>query len=129
MVVEKENVNKLAAETEMMNDIYGFIIENKWLILLVLEVFAWSATFFMFFARYKMQSDLWFKVASAMLIMTGFVPQILLGVINFSENKELDWFTLVLLLLVVYGATAGKNHVRKIDDWARGKFSHSVRED
>lgn len=94
---------------EELTAIYGFIIDNKWLILLVLEVFAWSATFFMLYARYKMQSDFWFRVASAILIMTGFVPQILLGVINFIDTKELDLFTLVLVLLVVYGGTVGKN--------------------
>ena len=109
---------------EELTAIYGFIIDNKWLILLVLEVFAWSATFFMFYARYKMQSDFWFKAASAMLIMTGFVPQILLGVINFNETKEIDLFTLVLVLLVVYGCTVGKEHVRKLDAWARMKFSN-----
>ena len=109
---------------EELTAIYGFIIDNKWLILLVLEVFAWSATFFMLYARYKMQSDFWFKAASAMLIMTGFVPQILLGVINFNETKELDLFTLVLVLLLVYGGTLGKKHVQKMDDWARTKFSN-----
>ena len=112
----------------MMNDFYGFIVENKWLILLVLEVFAWSATFFMLYARYKMHSDFWFKAASAMLIMTGFVPQILLGVINFIDSKELDLFTLVLVLLVVYGGTVGKKHVQKLDDWARTKFSNRERD-
>lgn len=114
---------------EELTAIYGFIIDNKWLILLVLEVFAWSATFFMLYARYKMQSDFWFRVASAILIMTGFVPQILLGVINFIDTKELDLFTLVLVLLVVYGGTVGKKHVQKLDDWARAKFSNREMED
>lgn len=109
---------------EELTAIYKFIVDNKWLILLVLEVLAWSATFFMFYARYKMQSDFWFKAASAMLIMTGFVPQILLGVISFNETKEIDLFTLVLVLLVVYGCTVGKEHVRKLDAWARMKFSN-----
>ena len=112
----------------MMNDFYGFIVENKWLILLVLEVFAWSATFFMLYASIKMHSDFWFKAAAAMLIMTGFVPQILLGVINFIDSKELDLFTLVLVLLVVYGGTVGKKHVQKLDDWARTKFSNRERD-
>lgn len=114
---------------EELTAIYGFIVENKWMILLVLEVFAWSATFFILYARYKMQSDFWFRVASAMLVMTGFVPQILLGVINFNETRESDLFTLVLVLLVVYGCTVGKKHVRKLDAWARVKFSnHGTKE-
>ena len=77
---------------EELTVIYGFIFENKWLILLVLEVFAWSATFFMLYARYKMQSDFWFKAASAMLIMTGFVPQILR---RFNPNIARSSFTAI----------------------------------
>ena len=109
--------------------IYIFIVENKWGILLALEGLAWTATVFLFYARYKMQSGFWFKVASVMLVLTGFVPQILLGVINFNETKEIDLFTLVLVVLVVYGCTVGKKHVRKLDAWARVKFSNQGKND
>jgi hypothetical protein len=112
--------------------IYNFIVENKWAILLALEGLAWAATVFLFYARYKMQSNFWFKVASVMLVFTGFVPQILLGVINFNETKAVDLFTLVLVVLVVlvvYGCTVGKKHVRKLDAWARVKFSNQESQD
>ncbi|MDF2500491.1 MAG: hypothetical protein K0Q77_1205 [Anaerosporomusa subterranea] len=102
---------------------YQFIIENKWAVLLVLEFFAWSATIFMFYARYKMKSQLWFKVASAILVLTGVIPQVLLGVVNFAATKEMDFFTLVIILLIVYGCTIGKKHVQKLDAWAQKKFS------
>ena len=104
-------------------EIYSIIIENKWIILLVLEVFAWSATFFMIFSRYKLQSAFWFKVGSVVLVLTGFVPQILLGVINFFVAKELDLFSLVIVLLVIFGFTFGKNQVLRLDAWAQKKFS------
>lgn len=99
-------------------------MENKWAILLTLEVFAWSATVFMFYARYKIKSSCLFKAASVMLAFTGFIPQIMLGVINFIENKEIDVFTLVLILLIVYGGTVGKKHVQQLDAWAKMKFSN-----
>jgi len=102
---------------------YNFIMENKWTILLIFEFFAWSATMFMFYARYKMQSQLWFKVASVILILTGVIPQVLLGVVNFVATKEIDLFTLVIVLLIVYGFTIGKKHVQKLDVWAQKKFS------
>ena len=102
---------------------YNFIMENKWTILLMLEFFAWSATIFMFYARYKMQSQLWFKVATVILVLTGVVPQVLLGVANFVATKEMDLFTLVIVLLIVYGFTIGKKHVQKLDVWAQKKFS------
>ena len=102
---------------------YNFIMENKWSILLVLEFFAWSVTTFMFYARYKMQSQFWFKVASIILILTGVIPQVLLGVENFVATKEIDLFTLVIVLLIVYGFTIGKKYVQKLDVWAQKKFS------
>lgn len=102
---------------------YDFIMENKWVILLTLEIFAWSATVFMFYARYKMQSQFWFKIASAILILTGVIPQVLLGVLNFAATKEIDLFTLVIVLLIIYGCTIGKKHIRKLDNWVQKKFS------
>lgn len=98
---------------------YHFIMENKWTILLVLEIFAWSATMFMFYARYKMKSQFWFKISSAVLVSTGVVPQVLLGVMNFVITKEVDLFTIVIVLLIAYGFTVGKKHIKKLDAWAR----------
>lgn len=102
---------------------YNLVMENKWAILLILEFFAWSATFFMFYARYKIQSQFWFKIASAILVLTGVIPQVLLGVVNFVEIKEIDLFTLVIVLLIIYGLTIGEKHVKKLDSWAQKKFS------
>ena len=79
--------------------------------------------FFMIFSRYKLQSAFWFKVGSVVLVLTGFVPQILLGVINFFVAKELDLFSLVIVLLVIFGFTVGKNQVLRLDAWAQKKFS------
>lgn len=102
---------------------YIIIMENKWVILLVLEIFAWTATLFMFYARYKIQSQFWFKLASSILILTGVIPQVLLGVINFVATKEIDLFTLTIVLLIIYGFTIGKKHIRLLDTWAQKKFS------
>lgn len=78
----------------------------------------------MFYARYKIKSNFWFKAASVILLFTGFIPQLLLGVINFIDKKEIDVFTLVLVLLIVYGCTIGKRHVQQLDAWAKAKFSN-----
>ena len=102
---------------------YNLIMENKWAILFILEIFAWSATIFMFYARYKMQSQFWFKVASTILILTGVIPQVLLGVVNFVATKEIDLFTLVIVLLIIYGLTFGRQHVQKLDSWAQKNLS------
>ena len=102
------------------------ILENKWILLLTLEIFAWSSTFFMLYARYKMRSSLWFKTASVLFALTGVIPQVSLGVVNFITKKELDLFSLVILLLIIYGLTIGKKQVQKLDYWAKEKFSEKT---
>ena len=101
---------------------YNVIIDNKWGILIVFEILAWSATFFLLYARYKMQSSFWFKIASVLVVFTGVIPQVLLGVVNFAATREIDFFTLVIVLLIIYGLTIGKRHVQKLDSWAKKKF-------
>ncbi|GMA98114.1 hypothetical protein PIPA1_09140 [Pelosinus sp. IPA-1] len=106
-----------------VNYMYNLIMENKWAILIILEFFAWSATIFIFYARYKMQSQFWLKVASTILVLTGVIPQVLLGIVNFVVTEEIDLFTLTIVLLIVYGLTIGKKHIQKLDSWAQKKFS------
>jgi len=103
----------------------NFILEYKWMILLILEVLAWLATFFMFYARYQMQSTLWFRLALILTVATGIIPQVLMGIVNFSATKEVDLFVLVIIMLFLYGLTFGKKHVQKLDEWMQNKFLKS----
>ncbi|MDR7002008.1 hypothetical protein [Neobacillus niacini] len=100
-----------------------FLVENKWVILVSLEVLAWSSTFFLLYARYGLQSSFWFKVATVLFALTGVIPQVLMGIINFIATRKVDLFTLIIVLLILYGFTLGKGHVKKLDAWAQGKFS------
>jgi hypothetical protein len=99
-----------------------FLVDNKWFILIGLEVLAWTSTFFLFYARYRLQSNFWFKVGTILFAITGVIPQVLIGIINFIIKRQLDIFTLVILLLIIYGATIGKKQVKKLDAWAQKKF-------
>ena len=101
-----------------------FLIENKWAILVSLEVLAWSSTFFLLYARYGLKSSFWFKVGTVLFAVTGVIPQVLMGIINFISTKKVDLFTLIIVLLIIYGFTIGKSHVKKLDAWAQAKFSN-----
>ena len=101
----------------------AFLVENKWMILVCLEVLAWSSTFFLLYARYGLQSSFWFKVATILFAITGVIPQVLMGIVNFISTRKVDLFTLIIVLLILYGFTIGKSHVRKLDAWAQEKFS------
>jgi len=104
---------------------FRFILEYRWIILGVLEVFAWLATFFVFYARYRMKSRRWFRIASALLVLTGVIPQVLLGIVSFGATKEVDLFVIFIILLILYGFTFGKKQVLKMDKWAQRKFSRN----
>ncbi|WP_462412642.1 hypothetical protein [Neobacillus sp. Marseille-QA0830] len=100
-----------------------FLVANKWVILVSLEVLAWSSTFFLLYARYGLKSDFWFKVATVLFALTGVIPQVLMGIVNFISTRKIDLFTLIIVLLIVYGFTIGKKHVKKLDEWAKKKFA------
>ena len=100
-----------------------FILEHKWIILLVLELFAWSLTFFIFYARYWMESKVWFQVGVVLYALTGIIPQVILGIINFFDKGTFDLFTVVVILLILYGFTIGKDHVRRMDAWIYHRFN------
>ena len=101
----------------------NFLVENKWAILVSLEVLAWSSTFFLLYARYRLKSNFWFKIATVLVVITGVIPQVSMGIINFISTKKVDLFTLIIVLLIIYGLTIGKKHIKKLDTWAQAKFS------
>jgi hypothetical protein len=100
----------------------NFLVEYKWVILVSFEVLAWSSTFFLLYARYGLKSRFWFKVATVLFALTGVIPQVTMGIINFIATKKVDVFTLIIVLLIIYGFTIGKQHVQKLDQWAQRKF-------
>jgi hypothetical protein len=102
-----------------------FFLENRWILLAGLEVLAWLATFFMLYARYGMKSTFWFRVGVMLLAITGVIPQVLMGIMNVIATREMDVFTLVIVLLILYGSTIGKKHVKRLDAWAQAKFARS----
>ncbi|MFC4617892.1 hypothetical protein ACFO4N_04010 [Camelliibacillus cellulosilyticus] len=103
----------------------SFIMTYKWYILVCLEVVAWFFTFFMFYARYGMKSNFWFKFAAFFFAITGVIPQVIIGIINFISERKVDLFTLVIVVLIIYGATIGKKNVKQLDNWAKRKFGGS----
>lgn len=94
----------------------------KWIILLLIEVVAWSATFFMLYARYRLTNPVWFKLGVVVTVLTGVLPQIAMGVANYYLLGELDMFSIVIVLLIVYGFTIGKSHMRRLDAWMFAKY-------
>ncbi|MCH3959699.1 MAG: hypothetical protein LKE51_10020 [Selenomonas sp.] len=80
-------------------------------------------TFFMLYARYKLRSQRWFRIASILFFMTGVIPQVSLGILNFMAVGTVDVFTLVLVLLLLYGFTLGRRQAQRLDRWAYRRFN------
>ncbi|UUZ83398.1 hypothetical protein LJK88_05775 [Paenibacillus sp. P26] len=99
------------------------LVHYKWAILLGLEVLAWASTFFMLYARYRANSQLLFRIGAVLTVCTGVIPQVLLGIVNFVTFRKLDLFTGIIVLLILYGSTIGRGHVKKLDRWAQRKFA------
>ncbi|MDR7867056.1 MAG: hypothetical protein RIN56_09550 [Sporomusaceae bacterium] len=100
-------------------------LEYRWPILVVLEVLAWASTFLMFYARYRLRSTALFRAGVILTVLTGVIPQIGMGIINYLGTREIDLFTAVIVALILYGATAGKKDVRRLDSWVQNKYGRA----
>lgn len=104
------------------------ILAYRWLLLGSLEVVAWSVTFAMLYARYKLRSERWFKRGAVLFFLTGVFPQAGLGILNYLAVGAVDVFTLVIAGLLLYGSTVGRRQVRKLDAWAKRYFAQTGHE-
>lgn len=100
----------------------NYIVQNKWLILICLQVLAWSSTFFMLYARYGINSPRLFKLGTVLTILTEVIPQVTLGIVNFIPSRKIDLFTAIIVLLIIYGSTLGRKKIKQLDLWAKNKF-------
>ncbi|MGG2091001.1 hypothetical protein ABFY59_29400 [Priestia aryabhattai] len=87
----------------------------KWWILAASEVIAWIATFYMFYARYWMKSNVQFKVATAIAGITGYVPHISLAIYNYYTTRKVDIFLIAILLFVGVGVILWHPIERKLE--------------
>lgn len=104
----------------------ALFLEYRWLILAALEALAWASTFLMFYARYRLGSDIWFRIGVALTVLTGVLPQIGMGIINYLGTGEIDLFTAAIAALIIYGATAGKRDIRRLDAWMQNKYGRKA---
>lgn len=104
------------------------LLSYKWWILAASETIAWVATFYMFYAKYWLKSDIQFKVATAIAGITGYVPHISLAVYNYYKTREIDVFLIVILVLVAAGIFLWHKFESKLEkkmqEWSSRKDMH-----
>jgi hypothetical protein len=100
-------------------------IHYKWYLLLVAEILAWTSTFSMFVARYWWESRLGFWVSFVLSLVTGIGIQLSIALIHVFKGGTIGIFEIVVVLLILYGCTYGKKHVKILDQkvlqWVRKK--------
>jgi hypothetical protein len=69
----------------------------------------------MFYARYWLRNKLRILISFSISTGLGYVPHIVLGVLNFLEFKSFDLFTIFLLSMFLFGITFGKKYIKQID--------------
>lgn len=108
-----------------MTVIFEAIINYKWWLLLTFEILAWTSTFLMLYARYFMESDRVFKIATILVVVTGIVPHISLAILDIVQEGKINAFPIVIVALIIYGLTFGKKAVQNLDRavkrWADNK--------
>lgn len=112
--------------------IIEWLIEYKWFIIFVCETIAWISTFLMFYCRYWLISKRGFWLNTVIAGVTGYIPHIVLAVMDFLQEGKISGFIIFIVILLIFGAIFGKKLVIKIDQsmmkWSakqREKFNSS----
>lgn len=102
--------------------IMEWILQNKWLVLLMLEIVAWVSTFLFLYFRYWKDILFWTRFWLMAMIFTGFAPQLSIMVVNMWATRSVGFFEAVILFLVIYSFIWGKKDIalldRKMRAWA-----------
>lgn len=95
---------------------FDFLFQYKWHALLAFESFSYVFTFLAAVSYYWWNSKklTWFFGSLDFLI--GWLPHILLVVIDIIKTKEVGIFTYVVIAIGIYLLTFGKKHVLRINE-------------
>ena len=101
-------------------------MELKWILAIGLEAAFWLmlATFLVLRYRYEIKGiSLWFAIG-AVLDTAAIVA---LGVWDYLETGTVSSYTLFVAAIVIYGLTAGRDDLRRLDRWMAKRVRPSRR--
>jgi hypothetical protein len=96
-----------------------FIYQHKWQLLLLLETFSYVITFLVFFSRYWLESEALFRFFVSFEILTGWVPDIILAIIDYVKTQQVGPFICFVFIFLIYCLIWGKKHIEKLDAAAK----------
>lgn len=95
-------------------------MELKWILAIGFEVAFWVmlATFLVLRYRYEMEGITRVFVIGAVLDTVAILA---LGVWDYVETETVSSYTLFVAALIIYGLTAGRDDLRRLDRWMARK--------
>jgi hypothetical protein len=91
-------------------------MELKWILAIGLEIAFWAmlAAFLVLRYRYGMEGITRVFVIGVVLDTAGILA---LGIWDFVETGTVSTYTLLIVALIGYSLTLGKEHMRRLDRW------------
>ena len=101
-------------------------MELKWILAIGLEAAFWLmlAAFLVLRYRYRVEGVTRAFAIGAVLDTAGIVA---LGVWDYVESGTVSSYTLFVVAIVIYGLTAGRDDLRRLDRWMARKLRPSRR--
>jgi hypothetical protein len=97
-------------------------MELKWILAIGFEAAFWALLLAFLLLRYRYGRD-GASVAVLVAIVADHVALLGLAAWDFAETGAVSTYTVAILALLVYAVTAGRNDVRRVDAWAKRRFS------
>jgi hypothetical protein len=97
-------------------------MELKWILAAACEVAFWTLFVSFLLLRYRFgRDDL--SIAVLIAIIADHVAVLGLGIWDYAETGRVNLFTLFVLAILTYGLTIGRRHTKRVDAWARRRFT------
>lgn len=101
-------------------------MELKWILALVCEATFWALFVAFLLLRYRFGRD-GASVAVLVAIIADHVLLLGLAVWDYLDTGHVNAYTLAVLGLLVYALTLGKRDLKRVDAWARRRFTPEAR--
>ena len=97
-------------------------MELKWILAIGLEATFWALLLAFLLLRYRYGRD-GASVAVLVAIVLDHVGLLGLAAWDYAETGNVSTYTVAILALLVYAVTIGRGDVRRLDAWAKRRFS------